>query len=132
MLDVVGRPRSALEVLPSASPWDAVAIDRVRSLPAIAPGEVLPVELALTARMESPLKLSVRLLAPDGAVVAQNDVPADPFVKFGLLVPPDAPDGTYTLGAVLYDPATMIELSTLDGELFGAMVDIAVAEQGSD
>ncbi len=132
ILDVVGRPRRPLEELAAASPWDAVTIEQVRSLPVIAPGEVLPVELEVTAHSETPLKLSVRLLAPDGAVVAQNDVTADPFVKFGLLIPADAPAGHYTLGAVVYDPATMTDLITLDGAAFGAIAGVAVTEQGSN
>ena len=128
ILDVFGRPRQPLQTLPAASPWAEIAVDSVQSLPQVAPGEVLPVELALTARTDRPLKLSLRLLAPDGAVVAQNDVPADPAVKFGLLAPPDAPAGAYTLGAVLYDPATMAELPTLDGAALGEIASITVAE----
>jgi hypothetical protein len=127
-LDVVGRPRQPLQTLTSASPWNEVSIDGVRSLTESAPGAVLPVEMALTPQGETPLKLSVRLLASDGVVVAQNDVPADSSVKFGLLIPPNTPAGVYTLGAVLYDPATLAELSTQDGEVLGAIAQITVGE----
>jgi 4-amino-4-deoxy-L-arabinose transferase-like glycosyltransferase len=127
-LDVVGRPRQPLQTLTSASPWNEVSIDGVRSLTESAPGAVLPVEMALTPQGETPLKLSVRLLASDGVVVAQNDVSADSSVKFGLLIPPNTPAGVYTLGAVLYDPATLAELSTQDGEVLGAIAQITVGE----
>jgi hypothetical protein len=89
---------------------------------------VLPVELEVTSHDARPLKLSLRLIAPDGGVVAQNDVPADPAVRLGLLLPPDAAIGAYTLGAVLYDPATGVDLPTREGEQLGRLAMITVVE----
>ena len=128
-LDVFGRPTAPLEALESASPWAEITVDALHSLPALAPGEVLPVELALTSHDARPLKLSLRLVAPDGSVVAQNDIPADPAVRLGLLLPPDAPTGDYALAAVLYDPATGVDLPTRDGETLGRLAAITVVER---
>jgi hypothetical protein len=128
VLDVFGRPVQPLEALAAASPWAEITVDALRSLPALAPGEVLPVELEVTSHDARPLKLSLRLIAPDGGVVAQNDVPADPAVRLGLLLPPDAAIGAYTLGAVLYDPATGVDLPTREGEQLGRLAMITVVE----
>lgn len=127
-LDVFGRPTQPLQLLESASPWAELTVDALRSLPTLAPGEVLPVELTLTSHDTRALKLSLRLVAPDGSVVAQNDAPADPAMRLGLLLPPDAPAGEYALAAVLYDPATGVELPTHDGEQLGRLAVIMVAE----
>jgi hypothetical protein len=127
-LDVFGRPTAPLEALTAASPWAEITVDALRSLPALALGEVLPVELEVTSHDARPLKLSLRLIAPDGGVVAQNDVPADPAVRLGLLLPPDAAIGAYTLGAVLYDPATGVDLPTREGEQLGRLAMITVVE----
>jgi hypothetical protein len=46
-----------------------------------------------------------------------------------LLLPPDVPAiGAYTLGAVLYDPATGVDLPTRDGEQLGRLAMITVVE----
>ena len=127
-LDVVGRPRQPLQVMTAGSPWAEIDVKAVQSLPQITPGEVLPVELEIAPPPDRALKLSMRLLAPDGAVVAQNDVPAEPRVRFGLLIPPDVAGGLYTLGAVLYDPATMTDLATKTGAALGEVTQVTVVE----
>jgi hypothetical protein len=128
VLDVYGRPVAPLVELPVENPWSEIAVERLATLPALRGGEVLPVALDVTAPAEPALKLSVRLLNGAGEVVAQNDVPAANGVRLGLLVPPDAPPGTYTLGAVLYDPATLTDRLTLDGAQIGSLAAIAVSE----
>ncbi len=127
-LDVFGRPRQPLQSITASSPWNEIAVNAVKSLPQVGAGAVLPVELDMAPAADRPLKLSMRLLAQNGTVVAQNDVPVEPFVRFGLLIPPDAPGGTYTLGAVLYDPATMTDLATQAGESLGAITQVEVVE----
>jgi len=127
-LDVFGRPTRALETLPSNKPWEEVAVKSVRSLTEVAPGEVLPVELELENRTAEALKLSVRLMDSEGNVFAQNDVNVEPTVRLGLLVPPDAPAGQYTVGAVLYAPEPMRDLAARDGEAIGFLMKIVVAE----
>ncbi|MFZ4848463.1 MAG: glycosyltransferase family 39 protein [Caldilinea sp.] len=128
LLEVFGRPRRPLQALAAHSPWAALDLDALRSLAQVAPGEVLPVELEMSTASATPLKLSVRLLAADGTVVAQNDLPVEPAVRLGLLVPPGTPSGEYKLGAVLYDPATLAEVATRTGESFGTVAPIQVVE----
>jgi hypothetical protein len=117
-----------LQALAALSPWAALDLAALRSQAQVAPGEVLPVELEMSAASATPLKLSVRLLAPDGTVVAQNDVPVEPALRLGLLVPPGTPSGEYKLGAVLYDPETLAEVATRTGESFGTVAPIQVVE----
>ncbi|HQY91559.1 glycosyltransferase family 39 protein [Caldilinea sp.] len=127
-LDVFGRSTQPLQPLASTSPWNEIVIDAMRSLPQLARGEVLPVELELTSQEARPLKLSMRLVAADGSVIAQNDVPADPAVRLGLLIPPDVAAGEYALSAVLYDPATAADILTRDGDPLGRLATITVTE----
>jgi hypothetical protein len=117
-LDIYGRPASQLEPLPAAQPWSEVTITDLRSLPFVRRGEVLPVELTVAENVGHPLKLSLRLAAADGTVVAQNDVPADTGqdVRLGLFVPPATPAGEYKLEAVLYDPADLRPILDRNGE----------------
>jgi hypothetical protein len=128
-LSVYGRPAEPLVALEAASPWTALEIDSLRSLPAVKAGEVLPVEIA--ARRANgdarPLKLSFRLLNPAGEAVAQNDVEVADAMRLGLFVPPDLPAGRYTLGAVLYDPATLEPAPAKDGEQVGRLAEIEIA-----
>ncbi len=125
-LDVFGRPTEPLEYLNPASPWDEVTVTALRGLAQVSPGQVLPLELEIENQTDRPLKLSMRLVGADGAVVAQNDVIADGSLRLGLLVPPDIPPGSYTLGAVLYDAETISDLPTRDGNAMGALTQIEI------
>jgi hypothetical protein len=128
VLDVYGRPAAPLVELPAANPWAEVTVTRLATLPAVQRGAVLPVELDVAPVGETPLKLSVRLVNEAGEVVAQNDVLAAAGTRLGLLVPPDVAAGTYTLGAVLYDPATLTDRLTRAGEHLGQLAAIEVSE----
>lgn len=125
-LDVFGRPTAPLAAADAASPWAEIEVLEVRTQATVAPGAVLPVEMTLRPDGARALKLSLRLLAPDGSVVAQNDVPVDPAVRLGLFVPPDT-QGPLNLAAVLYDPATGADLPTRTGEQLGTLTGVAVA-----
>ncbi|MCB9119888.1 MAG: glycosyltransferase family 39 protein [Caldilineaceae bacterium] len=125
-LSVYGRPVTPLESLPVASPWDAVAVEELRTLPAIRAGDVLPVEMALTPADATPLALSVRLLAADGTVVAQHDAPVAERARLGLLAPATLPPGAYTVGAVLYDPATFAVIPDRNGNELGVLGSVTV------
>ena len=57
----------------------------------------------------------MRLLDAAGTVVASHDRPLLPNDRFGLFVPPQAVPGSYTLAAVLYDPATANVVASPDG-----------------
>ncbi len=129
-LSVYGRPVAPLEALPATSPWAEFSIEALRTLPTIRAGDVLPVEMTLAPADATPLSLSVRLLAADGTVVAQHDAPVAKGVRLGLLAPATLAPGTYTLGAVLYDPATFAVFPDRGGSEAGtlATIDITAAE----
>ncbi|MEN9935270.1 MAG: hypothetical protein RLZZ387_1849 [Chloroflexota bacterium] len=113
------------EVPASPVPVDILLGDSVRLRSAafgptqLRPGDALRFEATWVAERSSPPLLAfVHLLAPDGSIAAQFDgLPAavetqawEPGApqrgRVALLVPPDAPAGTYQLIAGLYDPAT--------------------------
>lgn len=121
-----GRPDRELSTLTVADVWDEVAVSNARGLAPVAPGEVLPLEIDLTGRVDGGLKLSFRLVAPDGTVVAQRDESVLPHISTALLVPPGAAPGAYTLAAVLYDPGTMEPVVDRTGEAQPALVEISV------
>lgn len=125
-LAIVGRPERTLVALPAPDAWPEVAISGLHSLPTLQPGEVLPGEVTMTGRTDGSLKLSLRLLDPHGAVVAQQDQTAAPSFRFGLLLPPDTPPGAYTLAGVLYDPATLEPVHNRWGEEQTVLVDLVV------
>ncbi len=131
-LAVYGRPTQPLIALTVQNPWPVLNVQELRSLPQLAAGQVLPLDLTVrrTDGGQPPLKLSLRLLDEAGAAAAQNDVALEDAVRAGLFVPPDAQPGCYTLGAVLYNPATMQPILTNDGEQFGALVEIEVTAEG--
>jgi hypothetical protein len=78
--------------------------------------------------VENLLKLSMRLVDGAGQVVAQNDVNVEAEMRLGLFVPPATPPGDYTLGAVLYDPSTLAPVLDRDGNEFGVLSTIRVAD----
>jgi hypothetical protein len=130
-LTIIGRPARSLAPLPVNTRWQPVAFTVVRSLPDLQAGEVLPVELTAAGQVDGSLKISLRLIDPAGQIVAQQDKIIEPQFRLGLLVPPDAPPGQYTLAGVVYDPTTMQPLSDVNGMELGRLATISVdnAEQ---
>lgn len=76
----------------------------------LTPGEETTISVALlpTAPLTQPLSFSLQLFTPDGAPVAQRDIPPDPFfpsdtwppgealrLLLPITLPPDAPPGPY-------------------------------------
>lgn len=106
-LTIVGRPAQPLQELPIQARWPPVTVSALRTLPTLSPGAVLPIELAVAGQVNGTLKFSLRLVDPQGQVVAQQDKTVEAAVRLGLAVPAAAVAGAYTLGAVLYDPQTL-------------------------
>ena len=127
-LAVVGRPQEPLEPLAPQTSWDEVQVSELRTRQVVRPGGVLPVELATSGQNDGSLKMSVRLIGPDGQPVAQRDVAVEPTMRLGLLVPPAAALGEYQLGAVLYDPQTLDPLPDRQGEQFGVLATIRLQQ----
>lgn len=114
-LTVVGRPAESLQPLRLQRQWADFTIGELRALPSLRLGAVLPVEIELQTQPEQPLKLSLRLLDPTGAVVAQQDRDVGPQMAYGLLLPPTGPPGDYQLVGVLYDPHTLEPIRDAQG-----------------
>jgi hypothetical protein len=135
-LTIAGRPvepPQPVEAVAGVELWPGCSLAALRTLPAALPGEVLPVEVdgAAGACGNNGLKLSLRLQAPDGAVVAQRDLPAAPGQRVGLLVPPTAAPGAYTLVALLYDPVDLAPIPTTAGAELAPLATVAVSANTS-
>jgi hypothetical protein len=125
-LTIVGRPDQPLASLPPQSRWTDVEITDVRSLATTHAGAVLPVELSATGLVDGTRKLSLRLVDAGGTVVAQQDRTVEPAFRYGLLIPPDAPPGEYSLAGILYDPATVEPIPDTTGNELATLATITV------
>jgi len=125
---IYGRPQTPLRDLPVQVEWPDSALVGLRTLTTLAPGQVLPIETRFAELPADALKLSVRLVGRDGAVVASHDRPLAADDHFGLFVPPNTAPGDYDLVALLYDPATATVLESRDGGSSAQLVVIHVTE----
>jgi hypothetical protein len=125
-LTIVGRPSMPLAPLPVATRWQRVELPAIYSLPVLQAGDVLPVDVRAAGQVDGSLKISLRMIDPGGHVIAQQDKLIEPQFRLGLLVPPDAPAGQYTLAGVVYDPATMQPLPDVNGMEAGELSTIEV------
>jgi hypothetical protein len=126
-LTIVGRPDQPLAALPLQHGWSDVEIHELRSLASSRPGVVLPVELGATGLVDGTRKLSLRLVDPAGTVVAQQDRTVEPTFRYGLLIPPDAMPGAYSLAGVLYDPATLQPILNKAGAELAPLATVTIS-----
>jgi len=122
-----GFVEGALEEQPSARPqWEGMKLRALRTKSQIRSGEVLPVEIHIKGQWPDKRQLSLRLVAPDGAVIASQDRPLAEVMRFGLFAPLATPSGDYQLVAIVYDVERMVNISaTLDFE--GNPVEVNLA-----
>jgi 4-amino-4-deoxy-L-arabinose transferase-like glycosyltransferase len=127
-LEVYGRPSADLAALPATQPWTELDLAGLRGLTSVPPGAVLPLELNASAKVDRPLKLSVRLVDAQNHTIAQNDVAVDPTqtLRFGLFIPPGVVTGPHRLEAILYDPATLVPIPTRAGTDAAALATIRI------
>ena len=108
--------------------WPGLNVHRLRTWHDLTPGEVVPIDLEFTAgKRDGEQAISVRLVNPEGRVVAQQDKAIAPQMgTFLLFLPPDAAPGCYKLQLVLYDPVTLKPIPDEKGrdEVFAANVDV--------
>jgi 4-amino-4-deoxy-L-arabinose transferase-like glycosyltransferase len=124
---ILYAPRTqALTALPVTGGWPEVAVTAVRTRPQVAPGDVTTVVIETESRDAHERKVSLRLLDPAGAVIAQRDAPVTPEMVTGFLVPPAAQPGAYQVTALLYDPVTLAPIATDAGagELLVATIQV--------
>lgn len=112
---VYGRPRQPLQPLTPDAAWADFQIEQVATTPALQPGQVLPITLAVSGTVPPGTKVSLRLLDPQGTMVASHDRFLQAQDRLGLLVPPLALAGTYQVVAVVYNEATLLPLPDRHG-----------------
>jgi len=125
-MGIYGMGAGPLAVVEVHASWPDAHITQMRSLAQIAPGQVLPIDLNATIATDRPLKLSARLVAPDGTVVTTHDRPLTTTDRFGLFVPPTVPPGAYSVVMILYDPDTLETVATNDGSLAATLMPVQV------
>ena len=106
-LDIYGRPQEPLVDAAVGATWPGLTLSELRSLATVAPGQVLPLELAWDGAIDPRLKVSLRLIGKDGAILASHDHPILPQDRLGLFVPPATAPGSYQVVAVVYDAQTL-------------------------
>jgi hypothetical protein len=112
---VYGRPRQPLQPLTPDAAWADFQIEQVATTPVLQPGQVLPMTLAATGTLPPGTKVSLRLIDPQGTMVASHDRFLQAQDRLGLLVPPLAKAGTYQVVAVVYNEATLLPLTDRHG-----------------
>jgi len=127
-LTTVGRPNRETVPLPVTADWEEIHITSLTGYDTANPGEVLPIDMTVEGQTDGSLKMSMRLVDPNGQTVAQHDVTLTPDVKLGLLVPPDSGNGIYTIAAVVYDAVTVEPLLDDSGSQVGGLSEITVSD----
>jgi hypothetical protein len=106
-VDVTWADGPRLEAAALATPGDGGVLQ---------PGGALVATLLWTLPESAPRKASLQLLAPDGALISQNDQELHAGAqRYVLLLPQALSPGDYSLAVVVYDPATGARLPTEDG-----------------
>jgi hypothetical protein len=129
---IYGRPAQPLQAMPVNVAWPDIQLAGLASLPAVAPGAVLPLETALSGAPAAESKWSVRLVDRDGRVIASHDRPLTPADRFGLFVPPDTSPGRYDVVAIRYDPTTGATLPTIDGTEQARLMQVEIVDSESE
>lgn len=104
-----------------------MTLTALASLPSAPVGSVLPVELTWEGPLDGTRRLSLRLIAEDGTLVAQVDDGLDTVNRIQLFVPPDAAPGSYGLHLLLYNAETLEPIPAADGQ---QIVQVASVEVG--
>lgn len=119
-------PAEPLATLPVGNTWGDVSVEVLESQAEVYAGSVLPIDLNFGGKTDGERKMSLRLRDANGADVAQQDVTVLTSTRAALWLPHDLPAGAYTLGGVVYDPATLAPLPDTAGSDFGALTTITV------
>jgi 4-amino-4-deoxy-L-arabinose transferase-like glycosyltransferase len=115
--------------LPAGLQWPPMTLAALRTLPGAPAGSVLPVELGWDGPFDGTRRLSLRLIAADGTLVAQVDDGLEALNKIQIFVPPDATPGEYGLHLLLYDADSFEPIPAADGR---QMIQVAAVQIGQD
>ncbi len=119
---------AAPEPLPAGQQWPPMTLTAFASLPSVPVGSVLPVELTWQGPLDGTRRLSLRLIAADGTLVAQVDDGLDAVNRIQLFVPPDAVPGDYSLHLMVYDAETLDPIPAADGQQIVQVADIQIGD----
>jgi 4-amino-4-deoxy-L-arabinose transferase-like glycosyltransferase len=111
--------------------WPPLTLTSLRTLAAAPVGSVLPVELAWEGPVDGTRRLSLRLIAEDGTLVAQVDDGIEALNQIRIFVPPDAVPGQYGLHLLLYDAETFEPIPATDGAQLVEIARVAVGQQAA-
>jgi hypothetical protein len=114
--------------LPAGQQWPPMTLTALASLPSASVGSVLPVELAWEGPLDGTRRLSLRLIAQDGTLVAQVDDGLEALNRIQLFVPPDAAPGTYGLHLMVYDAESLEPIPAGDGAQIVMVATVEVGE----
>jgi hypothetical protein len=114
---------------PAGAQWPPMTLATLRTLPNAPAGSVLPVELGWEGPFDGTRRLSLRLIAADGTLVAQVDDGLEALNKIQMFVPPDAAPGMYGLHLLLYDANSFEPIPAAGGQ---QLVQIAQVQVGQD
>jgi hypothetical protein len=115
--------------LPAGLQWPPMTLKTLRSLPSASVGSVLPVELEWEGPLDGTRRLSLRLIAEDGTLVAQVDDGIDARNDIQMFVPPDAVPGPYGLFLMVYDAETFEPSAAADGQQIVRVATVAVGAE---
>ena len=115
-----------MRAVETGASWNDVQVIALQHALQLIPGQTLRVELSARGRVDGTRKLSARLVDPEGAVKAQNDVILGRNTRVDLNLPDDAKPGVYTLVAVLYDPETLAPFPDSTGSFTTVLSQIEV------
>jgi len=114
--------------LPAGQQWPPMTLTALRSLPSAPVGSVLPVELTWAGPLDGTRRLSLRLIAADGTLIAQVDDGLDTVNRIQLFVPPDAAPGDYGLHLMVYNAETLDPIPTADGQQIVQVASVQVGQ----
>ncbi len=103
------------EKQPMGPQWEGIELHKLQTLSQIHSGEVLPIEAQIGGEWLPQYKLSLRLIASDGVIIASQDRSLAEVMRFGLFAPPQSQPGNYWLVAVLYDAERMVNIPVASG-----------------
>jgi hypothetical protein len=126
------HPITRIEVQPlveldADADWKLAKLIGVRHQPQLNPGQAFVVTMAAQVEDGASLKISARLLSPEGTIAAQEDQDLKDNMRFDLGLPSDADPGLYALTVVVYDPATLEPLPDSQGNLSTVLATVAVS-----
>lgn len=112
--------------IPTQASWNEVRMLQLHYQPDVKPGQTLFVNIAAEGRVDGSLKLSARLVDSVGQTMAQTDKVLTADMHFDLDLPADASPGSYTLSAVVYDPATLNPIPDQHGDFLTALSQVEI------